>query len=294
MAIFNKKKPDQQPVVLAVFGDTHVNSTVALPPGHSFPLDDGGMIKPSRSQLWILDCWNDYWAQVNAQVEAVGGRLWVVANGDLVEGNHHGTVQIHTKNENTQMRMATHLLDPIAQRAERFFVVRGTGVHVGPAGGWDERIAQDLGATPDPGVIKDDNGNPSRYSWWVLRMQVHGTKFVIAHHTTKGRLPWTRGNSANKLAARTLMTYAEAGDTIPDVVIRSHVHSFEDSGQNHRVLGILNGCWQLSTEYGNKISPDSPPDIGGIYFTLYPDRPFEYGDFKKKHYREKPRTWIGF
>lgn len=243
--------------ILVAFGDTHCGSTLGLCPP-AVELDDGGVYRASRVQRWTLAKWEEAWGQVWAAADTLDAPVWVVANGDLVDGDHHNTYQIFSKSPDTQMSVAISLLEPIVQKAQEFFVVRGTPSHVGQAGWAEERIAADLDATPHPSGAS---------SWYHLLLECNGVRFEFQHHYGGGSLPWTQANAANQLAARTIMSYAESGDRCPHIVCRSHKHVFRDSGSNYktcRAIGLP--AWQLVTEYGGRFAQSAIADIGLVMF----------------------------
>ena len=54
---------------------------------------------------------------------------------------------------------------------------------------------------------------------------------------------------------------------IPDVVIRSHVHSYANTGDMFDTTGVVTPPWQLRTSFGWKVEPDMVvAEIGGLAF----------------------------
>lgn len=240
---------------LVVVGDLHINSTVGLCLG-LVPLDDGGTYVPSKAQRWLASCWKAFWQEVE---ETRRGKLYVVLNGDSVDSDHHGTFQLVTRNPETQLAMAEEYLKPVVAMADYAFFVRGTPVHDGQQGHWQEALARRLGGVP--------NEKAGTHSWYRLPLEINGTLVSIAHHPgTSSRRPWTRGSAANRLAAWLVYEYARKRERLPDLAIRGHVHYTEDSGDTHPVRVILGPSWQLMTEYGVRLGGDdlSPADVGGV------------------------------
>ena len=245
-----------KPDIVALVGDPHTNSTVALCPPR-FQLDDGGTYSQSKAQRWIWRSWLDVWERVDSINKA---SLTVVVNGDLVEGNHHHTTQIITPNETTQERMAIAVFEPIAQRADHLFIIRGTPAHTGPAAHWEETIGKDLGAVPE---VAD-----KVYSWWHLPLKVRSTTFDIMHRPqTSSRRPWTKDAAASRQAAITWDEYQEAGSKPPDVVVRSHIHYFA-RGWSRDTFCLFLPPWQLSTSFGRSLGTGHRIEpVGGAVFS---------------------------
>ena len=245
-----------RPVVVAVASDLHANSTVGLCPPTGLDLDDGQRVEPSALQEWLWRGWEGYAARVAAQIAALDAELYVVLAGDLVEGDHHRTTQIMTRNLQDQHRLALACLAPLrALHPARWFVVRGTEAHVGPGATTEELIAEALEAEPDH--------ETGRRSWWHLRAEILGTRFDVAHHGRTGSYGWTRNNGANSQASQVFWESARRKADPPHYVIRGHRHK-RAKGSCEGIEVHQLGCWQMSTSYGHKVAPDSLPDIGAL------------------------------
>src|SRR5436305_14702313 len=118
---------------MAITSDHHAGSTIGLCPPRLL-LDDGGEYLASKSQLWLWECWTAYWQQVEETRRANKAKLYAVFNGDLVDGNHHGTTQILSGNQNAQAAAVdAYLKIPLALKPNKLFFVRGTEAHAGPS-----------------------------------------------------------------------------------------------------------------------------------------------------------------
>lgn len=60
--------------IIAIVGDIHSNSTVALAPPR-VRLDDGGEYVSSAPQRWIWRKWLEFWKEVEEKRETAGGQL---------------------------------------------------------------------------------------------------------------------------------------------------------------------------------------------------------------------------
>ena len=262
------KKKNTPPVVVAVVSDLHSGSTYGLC-RPVLNLDGGGTYRAGKHQAWLWHCWNDYNKQVRKQVKKTGGKLVAIVNGDAVEGNHHHTMSvIGSGNETLQMRIAEDNLGVLLEGADAAYFTRGTPAHVGEQSRLEEKIADNW-----TNVIRYSDGEAT---WWHLRLDVNGTLFDVAHHGSVGRLHWTKANSLGKIATTAIMQAHETGQRPANVVIRSHLHQYVDTGDNYRTIRVIGmPAWQLITGFVHRISPGSLADIGGLIFTCYPGGDYE-------------------
>lgn len=234
-------------IVLAVVGDTHCGSTTGLCPP-IYELTERGHQQANVAQRWLWRCWVGYWRRVSELVDGLGAELWVVLNGDLIEGFHHSTTQIVTVRPDDMQRLAVATLEPYVRPAERVFVVKGTEAHIGAGGLWDDLVARDLGAVPD-----EANQSPA---WHWLPIEVEGLHVAFAHHGKGSSREHLRGNAARAISADLSAYYWESyGMPPPSMAVFGHVHCFQDSGSVRKPRVWTHGCWQLSTGFGSKIRP---------------------------------------
>lgn len=245
--------------VWACVSDLHCGSTLGLCPSTGARLDDGGHYSPSQPQLKLWACWLDYWQTVGAAL-LPGDRLYVALNGDLVDGDHHKTAQIITKNlPATQHNICIETLAPmLALEPAGIAVIRGTEAHVGGSGSYEERIAHGLSDLGHKTICPSTG-----YSHWHFQALSGGVMLDFAHHGSVGRLPHTRLNALGTLSMRITNAAANSGQRIPDVAIRSHMHQWGDTGDNFRTRVLQMGAWQLSTAYVHRIHAGAMPEIGG-------------------------------
>jgi len=250
--------------LIAVVNDLHCGSTVALCPPE-IELDDGGVFSASRPQRWLWQCWLDYWAEVR-RARRPDDRLMIIYNGDLVDGDHHGTSQIVSRNPEAQAAVLREAMAiPLALDADKIFVVRGTEAHVGKSGAAEEGLARRWRSDGLPVVGDPDTGTAS---WWHLRLDVDGLLIDVTHHGRTGMREHTRANAANLYAHDILLSYAKRRERFPDLCLRAHHHRFNDSGALCPVRVITNGAWQLHTGWSHGKFADTIADIGGLIVTV--------------------------
>lgn len=229
-------------------GDTHVGSTIGISPKR-FRIDESNVHEASESQLLILDFWNDFWKRRKKD----GRPLIAIFGGDLVDGDHHRTLQLWTQDELVQVDASVELLKPIVNLSERSFLLRGTTAHVGQSGRYDSRVARELGVP----------------SYYHLQLNVSGVLFDLAHHgPSVGKRFWNLGNSARMYARHVAVSHIARKSKPPDVVIRGHVHksvheTVRDNG--HTTEMIVSPSFQLKSEFAFRVSSeDDLADIGGV------------------------------
>ena len=255
--------------LVAVVSDVHAGSTVAVCPPE-ISLDDGGGYVASKAQQWLWQNWLAFWATAGETADRLNADLYVVFNGDVTEGDHHGTRQILSGNPNAQAAVVDACMRPVLALAPaRLAFIRGTEAHVGKSAAYEERIARGLEKDGRPVIADPDTGTAS---WWHLRMDIHGHRLSFAHHGRMGQRPWTRGNVVLNLAAEIFYEHAARAETPPALAIRSHLHRYFDTGSAHPVRVIQTPAWQLSTAFIHRIAPDSLADIGGVLITVEPGR----------------------
>lgn len=249
----NLKAPEKK-TITAIVTDTHIGGTTALClPEWSWDTGEmnekgepiRGSYKASRAQLWILESWLDYWEHVK-KLAGKEYRIITVHVGDVVDGDHHQTLQA-IPNVEDQEALAIEVMKPVANLGPLYFI-RGTGAHSGEMSRSEVRIAKELGA---------------KSCTWELLLSVDGVLMDFAHHGRAGRRDWT--SSAASMATEAVMDAAKDGRQIPRYVFRGHNHIIDDSGE--KVPGtraVALPSWQLRTEYGYKASPGRRSDIGGL------------------------------
>lgn len=230
---------------VVVLSDTHFGSKLALCPP-KVKLDEGGYYKASNLQLKIykhyINCLYDFIPSVIGKEKFI-----VVHNGDIIDGDHHNTSTIITRNLRDQENIAVEVLSEFykIRGFSGFYFIRGTSAHSGEAAECEERIAQRLNAIPD------SNGNYTRYELW-LKFGSRGILAHFSHHVS------TTNSSAYESTApykEMIEAYVEAGRwklQPPDVIIRSHRHrhfNITIDSYNQNAMMIVTPAWQLKTPY---------------------------------------------
>ena len=253
---------------LAIISDLHCGSTVGLCHPNEVTLDDGGTYTPSKVQRWLWDNWLAFWSR--AKEVKGSGSLGVLCNGDLIDGDHHGTPQIITRDPNVQLYVLKECFAPVlALKPEMAIVVRGTEAHVGKGASMEESFARWLNKE---GVAVPKDGDTSMYSHWHFRGAILGHLVDCAHHGRVGQRPWTKSGVVGNLAAQIVMEYANRRESPPTLAIRSHYHTFHDTYNLFATRLIQTPGFQIHTAFAHKVVPEVLSDIGGVLVTFEKDK----------------------
>ena len=245
--------------LVVVISDLHCGSAVGLSP-LKFPLDDGGFYAASPAQAWLLERWEKFWETVRSMKR--GRELCVVVNGDIVEGGHFPGSQLSTASAETMEYVADELLKPVRKMAKRMYMVRGTPMHVKQGPGAEEIVGRAIGT--------DKIGR--NYSAQDVNLNVGGVRFNFSHHPASagGKLPWTRGTGARSFALQIFFNFKEHGLEPPDIVVRSHLHVFDDTPSSLPVYAVRTPAFCLANEFAKKVGAQNSPisTIGGLAFVI--------------------------
>lgn len=256
----------KRPILLVVAGDPHPGSTVAICPPEGVRLDDGGTYHPSKPQEWLWWAWCDALTKATERQREAKADLWVVLNGDLMDGDHHNTSQIISKNPEAQAYVCERVFGVVKDmKPDRLFVVRGTEAHGGGSGSAEESLARRLGAERD-----EETRNWSR---WHLRLDIHGLLNDFQHHGRASGRPHTIMSVAAGLAHQIYLEHTQLGLRHPDIAWRSHTHKKYDSHDAFPTRAIGVPSFQLKTSFVHKVAADSIGHVGMYHALFRPETP---------------------
>jgi len=190
----------------------------------------------------------------------------IVINGDAIEGNHHGSIQIISPNPKHHVEIFVELITTFLHKigfsvknGDEFDIVSGTESHTG----WMEyEIANQLsewGARYHDELKVNVNG---KYLWWV-------------HQGARPGRGANEGNALRNWGRDLYFDCLKYGKQPPHMVTMSHFHkntyeAFNDSYRHTMHLQVL-PSWQGKTRFGYKASPFQRNDIGMIYNVITAD-----------------------
>lgn len=182
-------------------------------------------------------------------------------NGDIDLKNRTSALVSRNPTDVSNIMTAAHA--PLLRLADRVYVLRGTEAHVGLESAIEEMWARRIGADPlvlgDPikvqmmdGSIDWDN---QKYARDDMVVTWGGVKLDMAHHMRGASRAWTAGSPAVTVAAETIIECVNAGEVVPHLVLRGHVHRNLDSGDwspRCRVVSSLG--WQIGDADGVSVA----------------------------------------
>ena len=222
---------------VVIISDTHCGSSVGLwPENHMTRTGNIVSLGENLHQQWLWSCWTE---AVSRAIKHFAGRpFYVVCNGDLIEGVHHGTKEIVAIMLEDHANAAIECLKPLIDAAAKSFFIAGTECHVGD---WERYICNQLEGT---------------WGGDKLLLEVNGTLCDFAHHMPTTSRAYLEAGAMSIVMGNARVNYARCGHRVPKVFARGHRHVggyFHDG----RGLFLVTPAWQLLTRYGHKVVGDS-------------------------------------
>src|SRR5688572_3894392 len=238
-----------------VISDPHINATMSVcPPVVNLP--DGGTYHASPWQRKLWEGWLEMAEIVKARV---GDRpLFLALNGDLGEfDTKQRSTQVISRDEAFILELAVDTLMPFVSISTKTYVIRGTQAHVGS---FEEKIGDDIGAEMDG----------KQHSFWHLRRVFDNRRFDITHH-----ISGNTETSVINLGKKIMMSALRRGETLPNYVVRSHVHRAWDTGKTFGDMRVMTTpCFTGLNAYTYRIGAENEhPQIGMLYFDGGPAEP---------------------
>lgn len=247
------------------FGDFHNGGLTALFPNYSmqFVYDKKNVLTylPTPQQAEMYEHFMSG-ARV-AKEMAKGKRLRIILNGDAIDGNHHGTIQIITPNQRHQSQIHIEVMENFldacgfsVKNGDELHYVSGTESHTR----WDEYGINEhfeaIGAQYHDELKIESNG---RRLWWV-------------HEGPKPGKGANEGNAVRNFARDVYWDCLKEKIDPPHLITTSHYHkstyeTFSDSYRHTTHIQVL-PSYQMKTRYAIKVSPFQRNDIGMVFNTV--------------------------
>lgn len=249
-----------------VISDTHIGSNAGLCPPEGYELPDNNIYMQNKFQETTWLYWEHFWKKWIPKMVEKSEKVIIVINGDLIDGSHHETVNIMSTSLPYQQIAAIKVFKQI-DHYDGLYVVRGTEAHAGKGATSEEMIARDIGA-----INPNGSSNCSDYQLWL---SVDKVTFHIAHHigVTSSAAYETSAPMRELVAA--LVEASQWGQTLPQIVVRSHRHRFVPvsiPSQHGRIRCVITPGWQLRTPNVERIDRMRIPHVGGVLFQVEDDQ----------------------
>lgn len=221
--------------LLAIVSDLHVGSHVGLLcPGYrtiAATEAERQTVQLNPLQHWLWSCWSDGAERV---AEICGNDPYaLLLNGDAVEGDHHRTWQIWSRNPDDHVAAAITALHPYSEPAEEVIVISGTECHTGLS---EVMLAKSIGAH-----VAD-----------LACIRIHGTLIEARHHTGATSRVWLESGGPMRDMNNRRLECARKGHEVPQGALYAHRHTggWADDGYG---FAAVTGAWQALTRHGKKV-----------------------------------------
>lgn len=232
---------------LVILSDLHCGHRAGLtPPGWQTPLEAPDRLAAYARQQRVL------WSWYAATIAALQPIDVLVVNGDAIDGrgSRSGGTELITTDLSAQAGMAVQCI--AEAKAGAVHVVAGTPYHSGPDGeDWEERIADALG-----GVF---HGH--------LWLPINGVMFDCKHKVGSSSVPHGRHTAISRERIWNLMWHEREGAPKSDVIVRSHVHYHEYSGNPTHLAMTTPALQGWGSKYGER-QCSGIVDIGLVSFDI--------------------------
>lgn len=223
-----------------VISDLHCGSSVGLlPPG--LHTADGTEIRQNAVQAWLWQSWQAAWTWAE---QVIGDDPHtVIVNGDLVEGIHHGSVQVISGDIGDHIAAAVEALKPLADKATTVHLTVGTECHTRNA---EHGIGKAIGASVCPATRRHVHDR--------LAIDFNGLRLSASHHTSATSRQWLESGEYSRAMAQERLACLRSGWSVPDIYLRAHRHVsgyFTDFSS----MMVVTGAWKLADRHTFKAVP---------------------------------------
>lgn len=254
-------------VLIAHHSDMHSGGATALCPDMLWHFDNERNHTPNSKQQKIIKTWKKVLAYI-AQARK-GKTLITVHNGDAIDGFHHGTTQVTSRNTGEQADMHIYLMNEYLKKAghdrrkgDRLYYTKGTEVHTGDA---ENKIAEELNA--ETGAAFD-----------VLELEINGRLVWFYHHGANAGKGANSGNALRNSLRDIFWDCVKDDRRPPDLVFTGHVHTPDYNSYIgkykkgwHTVYGVISPSWQAKTRYAYKVAAIAQNAIGSVFVEIKAD-----------------------
>ena len=177
----------------------------------------------------------------------------LIVNGDAIDGRgtRSGSTELVTADLKAQCMIAAAAIKEA--RADNVRIIAGTPYHASPEGeDWEEVLAEMVGAHPLSGH---------------LFLDVEGVVFDCKHKVGSSSVPHGRHTAISRERLWNVLWHERQGAPKADVIIRSHVHYHEFSGNPTHLAMTTPALQGWGSKYGER-QCSGVVDIGLVQFDI--------------------------
>ena len=256
----------QRDTLLVPLADFHTGSNLALFPNRFWEGKNGINHTPTSNQEKIYQHFEIFCKTVLERRK--DRRLIVVVDGDSIEGVHHTSIDVATRDLDEQQHLHIELIDDFRkrvkwQRGDLLYYTRGTELHTTEK---ENEIAMGAGA---------QQAASGAYVYDHLELNINGVLVWFVHHGPGAGKGANEGNNLRNWLKDIYWESIKAKSVAPDLTITGHVHTpsyssyIVHSGGKYRTMhGIILPSWQAKTRYAYKVAPVATNKIGGVTIVI--------------------------
>ena len=220
--------------------------------GHRVGLTPPAWIPQKKGFEYNAEILLKQWEFFDSEIKKLGPIDILVINGDLVDGKgkRSGGVEQIEIDMSRQAEMAIDIINFIG--ATKVFITNGTPYHVDNDGAAiEEQIAREVGATIQG------------HLW----LDIDGVMFDCKHKVGSSGIPHGRSTAVKKEHLWNLLWAEREVNPKSDVILRSHVHYFDFTGNSRYLAMTLPALQGLGSKYGVE-QCSGVVDFGFVHFDV--------------------------
>lgn len=248
----HKRKPKlAKPRLVVVLSDLHAGGTTAIMP-KGFYTKEGNLIGLNPIQEWLWDAWVKSWDWF---YELAGDDPWtLVINGDTIDGDHHRTTQLWSRDEADHGIASYHLLKDHARNASSVYLTQGTEAHTK---GHESALAYQLHSLGANVRMPDGFAG----AWPSLDLEIAGTYVKADHHIGATCRAYLESSALSIALSDMRLRCNRAGHRVPRIVVRAHRHQYGFYEDGYGAI-VISPCWQQLTRFGHRVVPGAVLQTG--------------------------------
>lgn len=193
------------------------------------------------------------WRWFETTIDALHPIDTLIVNGDAIDGRgtRSGSTELITADLHAQCKIAADAIKTAKSGNVR--ITAGTPYHSGPDGeDWEEVLADMVGAHPMTGH---------------LFLDVEGVVFDVKHKVGSSSVPHGRHTAISRERLWNVLWHERQGAPKADVIVRSHVHYHEFSGNPTHLAMTTPALQGWGSKYGER-QCSGIVDIGLVSFDV--------------------------